>query len=364
MGKYKNEMPLFAMARFGQHLVVGGGGGNPDFGKPNGLYLLDKEYNIVDKCTTEDIVTSIRASGDILHVHFLGNTGWLMRADEHAGARKFSVISKLEKEMHSPVFYRGSIYYVTKHKGIDCFTVVPEATRLPTPAERADVVSVFPADGQIHYITNNDGDHLLHYGKTVAPIEGPIKDYALADAEEGKEKTALALIVKEPSQSTSLRFVEPRPACVLEEMLTCICAEGRSIICGTGDGKICVYRDGKLLARKKIKDTPITNVAIIDGVVHYSTLGGELQNIPVPAKGLFQTRSVVLSLFVFFLAVLARERILLAAEGAWKNNAHLWKSASGAASSAYTAARSLALEVADLICDQVQRRVRERVWTA
>ncbi|KAH9385173.1 uncharacterized protein NEMAJ01_0069 [Nematocida major] len=58
--RYLESMPLTSGVRVGEHILIGGGGGNPIFGFPNRMSLLDSDFNVVCEKSVKEVIVSIR----------------------------------------------------------------------------------------------------------------------------------------------------------------------------------------------------------------------------------------------------------------------------------------------------------------
>jgi hypothetical protein len=296
--RYVGGTPITAMARFGERLLVAGGGGNPLFGKPNVAMLLDSDNRILHKISVSGVASGISSHGNLAIIHYTEGGNEICTVEE-----TISTPAKLPEEMVSPVVCKNRIYYTNSEREVrtePADKYVEGAGKGNGAAEIVYPEGVFSKilviGDTINCVTEKGGHRILTYNGRSYVLDGEVVSYAY-------ESGLLVYLCQIEGGKSVVRMSGGMNCLALESKATCVSTDGRNVVCGTGDGYVLVYRDQKRIMRKRVFDFPITNIAIIRGRAVFSTLDGKLLNARIPMDFKRIKRGSVLLIFLVLLAV-------------------------------------------------------------
>lgn len=110
--KYKESMPLTSISPVKEHFLMGGGGGNPLFGFPNKLILIDKDLNLLCDINVKEVVVSSKVyDGAYAVVEYPGSFEVFV-----VEGREIKGPFVLPAGVRSPVVVKEVLYYIRGEK--------------------------------------------------------------------------------------------------------------------------------------------------------------------------------------------------------------------------------------------------------
>ncbi|KAI5186991.1 hypothetical protein NEHOM01_1849 [Nematocida homosporus] len=273
---YREHMPLTALLNIQGNVLVGGGGGNVQFGFPNQIVLVSPSKAVLAKQDVRTVVISLNGSADAVIVSY-GDSFDLFEIDKDLS----TLIGPfpLPNGCISAVICGSTLYYLLSRRlyslPISGFIkgASPGLMALPATMRTTDtVIRLFSGDSGVDCLVQREGDYLLINNQSVSALEDKISYYT-------REGESLAYIIQRSEERTGITMqYQNKVYQVIESRCICVCALGQGLfVVGDGDGSLIAYRRGREVWRKKVSHSPITSISRVErGGLMCCTIHGDL----------------------------------------------------------------------------------------
>lgn len=282
--KYKESMPLTSISKTGNNLLLGGGGGNPIYGFPNRLVLVDGEFTILSDIKVKEVVVSSKVYSNIYAVVEYPSSYELFMIQNNEIKGPFA----LSSGVHSPVIVKDVLYYTKEGKvhrtelakikekleeaGQD--VLCSESEKHVDLNENRAVKYLYTNTHSLLYKTQKNGLLMLHTGEGKEEmLDGSISSYSM--------NKSFAYIVQLPKDDSLITMMhEGKKWTVIEPMCITVHSEGNGdFYVGTGKGEVVAYRKGVELWRKSIFPAPVSSLATANGFLYCTNINGRVSRI-------------------------------------------------------------------------------------
>ncbi|KAI5190410.1 hypothetical protein NEMIN01_1034 [Nematocida minor] len=331
--KYKESMPLTSISRTGKNFLLGGGGGNPIFGFPNRIVMLDAELNVLAEANVKEVVVSSKVYSDEYVLVEYPSSYELFILSEGDIQGPYT----LPFGVYSPIIVKGTLYYIKEGK---VFKIEVSKIKNSKTAESEikiktkeitsnkghadtmnsqsspDNITTQDADSSTSHDTSDqqheaasasdlsswekavdineeikmsslytNGQSLLYKatkknipflfmeeGREVM-LDGPISSYSASKS--------LGYIVQLPKDKSVLTMMHRDQIwTVIEPMcITIHSTEDGVFYVGTGTGHVIAYKKGRELWRKKVFTSPVSGIASMSGQLYCTCINGRVAKV-------------------------------------------------------------------------------------
>lgn len=312
--KYVEGMPITAMVKCGDNILIAGGGGDPAFGKPNKAVLVDADRNILDEIEMPGVVESASAQGSLVVFSFMEGMCEILRV----AANKISAPARLPAEFASPVICNNRLYYINSQGKVvtevaSRYVEVdgePELAEISCPEGK--IIKLLAINNTISCVTEKLNELMVKYNGRTHVLDGDVEKYVCTE-------NSFGYLCQMKNARSVVTLLDKKIRTVIGSRLTCLSTDGAHLVCGSGDGYVSMYRDNKLILRRQIFDFPITSIVVLKGTAYCSTLDGRVLTQLIPREGRALRKALLFVAAGLVLAVVLDAKAARSLKGALGN---------------------------------------------
>ncbi|KAI5130950.1 hypothetical protein NEPAR04_2302 [Nematocida parisii] len=288
--KYKEGMPLTSIGQAGNHLLMGGGGGNPLYGFPNRLVLVDTEFNEVWSQTVKEIVVSAKVYSNRYAIVEYPDSFELFFIE----AGKIEGPFPLYFGMHSPVIVKDVLYYVREGRvySAEVSKIRKEKEKRETAEKEENEKRGSDLEEESAEVRLGEGSKVRSlYTNGASVLYTTAKNGVLFLTQESEEQVMLDGVITNYTANKSFGYIiqlkddeslinmthNGRTWTVIEPMCITVhsTGDGRFYV-GTGTGEVIAYTGGVELWRKKLFPSPVSCITSAQGVLYCTCINGQV----------------------------------------------------------------------------------------